>query len=414
MESYIIRITASNKSSRDIQIGADASLYRLHLAILSAFSFEDNRYHSFFMDNKWRQSHEEYVSHRHEPAERSTHNYTLRELKLRKGKTFLHLFDDFHTWYFQCLVLQSLDDKTEVPVLIGLSGDAPSQYDYEEEWEDKKPMQRGIQLPLLLTDSISHATPYRDEWPEYKYPGFPRLERRQKACDAFEQLRLTYEFQMEIEDYFLAAARLYGILPLRNLLEIYNRQNKPISEELFLKIAEILQHDFHPYSILNCDALKNHAPMESMLDWEIVAEYIYEDDIADYDEFAEHQKNIPFCYLPKRKFLLYSDYRRCPKNGAVKAMREYLYTNMASQQDAEYFLSEMHNFTMKYFDFDRILEIAAEYGLSLETKKDEKAFHSLYLDFERNTRRGIYRGHTEAELQGMIKKTKKEDAHNVQ
>lgn len=37
------------------------------------------------------------------------------------------------------------------------------------------------------------------------------------------------------------------------------------------------------------------------------------------------------------------------------------------------------------------------YGLSLETKKDENAFRALYLDFEQNTRRGIYRGHTEAE-----------------
>lgn len=413
MDSYVIRIVAENKSSRDIQISADETLYRLHLAILNAFAFEDNQYHSFFMDNKWRHSREGYVSHRHEPAERSTHNYTLRELHLRKGKKFLHLFDEFHTWYFECQVLQSLDEKTEVPVLIGLSGDAPSQYDYEEEWEDEMPEKKEMQVPMLLTNTVSYANPYHNDWPEYKYPGFPRLERRQKACDAFGELRLTYEFQMEIEDYFLAAARLYAILPLRKLLEIYNRQNKPISEELFLKIAEIIRHDYHPYSILNCDALKNHAPMESILDWEIVAEYIYEDDIADYDDFAAHQEDVPLRYLPKKEFLRYSNYRLCPKNGEAKAMREYLYANMASQQDAEYFLSEMHDFTMKYFDFDRILEIAAEYGLSLVTAKDEKAFRSLYLNFEQNTRRGIYRGHTEVELQGLIKQTKKEDAPNA-
>lgn len=345
MESYVIRITAGNKSTRDIQISADAALYRLHLAILNAFGFEDNRHHSFYMDNKWRNSHEEYVSHRYEPAERSTHNYTLRELKLRKEKKFLHLFEDFHTWYFQCQVLQSLDEKTDIPCLIGYIGDAPSQYDYEDEWEDVKPKQSEMQLPMPLTITTSYAIPYRDEWPEYKYPGFPRLERRQKACDAFERLRLTYDFQTEMEDYFLAAARLYGIFPLRNLLEIYNRQNKPITEELFLKIAEIIRHDYHPYAILNCDALKNHASMESILDWEIVAEYVYEDNIADYDAFAAHQENIPFCYLSKKDFLLYSDFRHCPKNGAVKAMREYLYANMESQQDAEYFLAEMHDFT---------------------------------------------------------------------
>lgn len=410
MESYVIRITANNNSSRDIRISADATLYRLHLAILNAFAFEDDREHCFFMDNKWRHSREEYVSHRYEPAERSTHNYTLRELQLRKGKKFLHLFDDFHTWNFQCQVLQSLDEKTDIPWLINYSGDAPSQYDYEEEWEDEEPVQREIQLPMLLTVTTSHAIPHRDEWPEYKYPGFPRLERRQKACDAFEKLRLPYEFQMEIEDYFLAASRLYGILPLRKLLEIYNCQNKPISEELFLKIAEIIRHDYHPYSILNGDALRNHAPMASMLDWEIVAEYIYENDIADYDDFAAHQEIVPIHYLPKKDFLLYSDIRRCPANGAVKAMREYLYANMESQQDAEFFLSEMHDLTMKYYDFDEIIDYGAELGLSLVTKKDEKVFRSLYLDFERNTRRSLYRGYTETELHSLIKK---EDTPNV-
>lgn len=83
---------------------------------------------------------------------------------------------------------------------------------------------------------------------------------------ALEKLPVPERVWMQLWDYFEAAARLYGVIPLRKLLEIYNRYNSPVSEALFLEFAEILRHDYRPYSILNCDALKQHEPMASPLD----------------------------------------------------------------------------------------------------------------------------------------------------
>lgn len=85
MESYLISVTLAD-CCRHIQISADATLYRLHQAILNSVDFEDDHSHEFHMDNKQRKSHDVYVSHRDEPADRSTRQYSLRDLKLRNRK----------------------------------------------------------------------------------------------------------------------------------------------------------------------------------------------------------------------------------------------------------------------------------------------------------------------------------------
>ena len=43
--------------------------------------------------------------------------------------------------------------------------------------------------------------------------------------------------------YFDAAANLYGVIPLRTLLRIYNSQNEPISEDDFVKFVESIYLD---------------------------------------------------------------------------------------------------------------------------------------------------------------------------
>ena len=132
-----------------------------------------------------------------------------------------------------------------------------------------------LKQPSSFTD-VDFPPPPEDEevWPDYDYEGFPTLNSGVETLKALDKLPIPQRVWLQLWDYFEAAARLYGVIPLRKLLEIYNRHNNPMSEKLFLEFAEILRHEYRTFSILNCDALKQHEPMETPLDWEIVAECV--------------------------------------------------------------------------------------------------------------------------------------------
>lgn len=49
---------------------------------------------------------------------------------------------------------------------------------------------------------------------------------------------LSKETQDLLYRYFAAAANLYGVIEIGKLLEIYNSQNEPVSEEDFLSFVE--------------------------------------------------------------------------------------------------------------------------------------------------------------------------------
>lgn len=48
MESYVISVSPATGCYCHIRIGANATLYKLHQAILNAFDFEDDHQHAFF------------------------------------------------------------------------------------------------------------------------------------------------------------------------------------------------------------------------------------------------------------------------------------------------------------------------------------------------------------------------------
>jgi len=202
---------------------------------------------------------------------------------------------------------------------------------------------------------------------------------------------------LQLWNYFDAAARLYGVIPLRKLLEIYNRHNKPISDKLFLEFAEILRHDYRPYSILNCDALKNQAPMESPLDWELVDEYVYANGINDYYLFTQLQGDKPFRVLQKLDFLRYAKPDYHPNTPQVKAMRKFL-QELMDPQDVEMLLPELLEMIEMDMRLEDFLDVLGEEGLLFEEKKNLNSFLSLYQDLNHHTRKCLNRGHTPAEL----------------
>ena len=408
----MISVSLGTGCYRHIQIGASDTLYRLHQAILNAFEFDDDHMHAFFMDNKrWSQS-DCYVSSKSEPADRLTKRYSLQKAGVSKGKKFLYLFDFGDEWVFQCKVLRELEEKTDIPGVLRSVGEAPAQYpDYDEDMDAYGWDFDEEDIPIISVEpkhpgpfaEADFLPPLEDEevWPDYDYEGFPTLRPGVKTLEALGELPISETVLVRLWDYFEAAARLYGVISLRKLLEIYNRHNAPISEELFLEFAEILRHDYRPFSILNCDALKNHEPMETPLDWEIVAEYVYASDINDYYLFTQLQGDKPFRILQKNDFLRYAKPGYHPNTVQVKAMRKYLQT-ILDPQDVEMILADLQEMTELDMRVEDILDVLTEEGLQFETKKELRTFLSLYQDLNQHTRKCINRGYTPAELSRLM------------
>ena len=411
MGSYVISVSLGTGCYRHIQISATDSLFRLHQAILKAFEFEDDHMHAFFMDNKRWSQWDQYLSAKSEPTDRLTKRHSLQKAGLAKGMKFLYLFDFGDEWLFRCKVLRELEERTDIPCILRSVGEAPPQYSYEDDdWDEDASELVGKEIRVISNGSVQSRVFTEDDfpmpeddgvWPDYDYEGFPKLNPSDKTWSALAKLPIPNKVQLELWDYFEAAARLYGVIPLRKLLEIYNRHNKPIPEEQFLQFAEILRHEYRLYSILNCDALKKHEPMESMLDWEIVSQYVYAGDINNYYLFTQLQGDKPYCVLPKAEFLRYAEVDYHPNTVQAKVMWTFLQRVTDSKEEAEEILFWLQEMCEADMSLEDILDELAEEGFRLETKEDCKTFLDLYLDLNDHTRKCIHRGYTPAELERM-------------
>ena len=141
--------------------------------------------------------------------------------------------------------------------------------------------------------------------------------------------------------------------------------------------------------------------MESPLDWEIVAEYVYANDINDYYLFTQLQGDKPFCVLQKVIFLRYAKPEYHPNTVHVKAMREYLQT-ITDSQNVEMLLRDLQDMIELDMGIEDILDVLGQEGLCFESKKDLNAFLSLYRDLNQHTRKCVNRGYTPAELDQLM------------
>ena len=66
---------------------------------------------------------------------------------------------------------------------------------------------------------------------------------------------MTEEVKQLLEDYFSAASNLYGLIPVRKLLGIYNSQNDPVTEEDFEEFLERFECKEGFYDIIGEDEI---------------------------------------------------------------------------------------------------------------------------------------------------------------
>lgn len=120
---------------RDVVVRSSQTLAALHRVLQEAFGWDDDHLYSFWLDGEfWGDPESEYTSARAiEPGQRSA-RVRLATLGLQRGATIAYIFDFGDCWQVLLTVLETAPaDDEPYPRIIGSRGEAPPQYEEEDE-----------------------------------------------------------------------------------------------------------------------------------------------------------------------------------------------------------------------------------------------------------------------------------------
>ncbi len=213
---------------------------------------------------------------------------------------------------------------------------------------------------------------------------------------------LTEETKNLLADYLEACSHLYGVIPLRSVLKIYNSQNEPITEEDFYDFMENFDFENKFYDIIGDDEIFEQEEETPISDKTLAEEYLLED-FDDFLEMRENQYGIPYYVPPKNKFLKYKDEYYFEKTMEYIEFRAFLrnlpyLTKQRADDIAEDVLGSVA-FGEDELDFG--ISEARRMGVDLKDDKVRKEFLRLLLNLDRTVRKHVYCGHTKKELLDM-------------
>ena len=373
MGSYVISVSLGTGCYRHIQISKNATLYTLHRAIINAFGFEDDHAHAFFMDNHYWSGNAAFFSMKMNGDERLTKSYKLKKLNLSKGDRFKYLFDFGDEWLFQCKVLRELEEQIDIPLMIRSVGESPEQY---LECEDEDWAETEVEGDTLTKEQI-----------EELYLKLPLSE---------AEIKLLHQ-------YMDAAARLYGLISLAKLREIYNSQNMPIDTETFIQVAALHAFDDNDYEIIERTDVPSNTPEEVLEAGEIAADYLFvEDPETSLRDLRRQQKVKQYKILTKTEFLKYADPIFYPVTPARTAMLKYLRRRAAKLTlPVEDFCTAIQEIIVIDAPMQEVINIVEAEGLTFNKFWDIGEFAALYQNLNNSTLKHANCGCTPDELFAM-------------
>ena len=380
MGSYVISVSVGTGCYRHIQISKSATLYKLHKAIIGAFDFEDDHAHAFFMDNHYWSGYAAFFSMKMHGDERLTKNYKLEKMNLSKGDQFKYLFDFGDEWRFQCKVLRVLEDNVDIPCVIRSVGESPEQYPEwdEEEWQDAY----DEEVELLTGEQIN---------------------------ELYDELSLSKIEIDLIHTYMDAAARLYGLISLAKLRDIYNEQNKPVDSVTFIQVAALLAYEDNDYEIIERTDVPNRSAEEVLEAVEIAADYLFVDDPeTSLRDLRRLQKGKQYKILPKEEFLKYANPNYYPVIPARTAMLKYLRRRSAKLSlPADDFCTCIQEIIVIDAPMQEVINIVESEGLVFNKYWDIGEFAALYRNLNNSTHKHANCGYTPNEMFSMSDRGKK-------
>lgn len=208
-----------------------------------------------------------------------------------------------------------------------------------------------------------------------------------------ETTRLLYQ-------YFDAAANLYGIIPLRTLLRIYNSQNEPISKEDFVKFVDSIYLDTKYYYIFATEEAFNDISEIDTIDKNLVAEYLCMYDYSEYFDMLELQMGKEYYIPDKKQFLKYADDCYFEKTLEFISLRAFLRNQPnLTKEKADILADDIQLIiSLEKGSFTPAIQRASQFGLDFDNASIRSEFSKLCDDLCNHTRMHMHCGHTPAEL----------------
>lgn len=385
MKSYVISASLGTGCYRHIRIGEQETLDRLHKVILDAFDFDDDHAHAFFLDDRYWSDARAYFSDCLDDAEEYSSDVTLRQLRMKKGDKFKFLFDFGDEWRFQCKVLQELEERTDIPGVVRTVGVAPAQYpDLEEEYEEDN----GEEM-----EPEEEGAPLTEEEREKLYSGIP----------------IKREIIDEIRKYLKAAASLYGLLHIEDLLEVYNSQNPPMEEQSFMLVLAVIDMDMQPgdnFLIVDIPGVRFDKSHPAKF-CQVVTITLMDDLEQGIRQLSRQQKGKPLKIFPKEEFLRYADETYFPDTPQKTAMLQYLRAaTTLPQKDVTDCCVDLQQLIVEGCPWKDILKYFDEAGIADGGKWDAVEFARLIQDLNDHTHMHSNRGYTPVEIREILSKEK--------
>lgn len=213
---------------------------------------------------------------------------------------------------------------------------------------------------------------------------------------------LTKETTELLERYFDAAANLYGIITLSKLLQIYNSQNEPITEEQITEFADTFDHSKKFYHIVSESEMYNNIGYTRPMEREIVAEYLvmdYGDGDLSYYYVKEKQTGKEY-YIPKKeKLLRYENDIYFEKTLSYISLRAF-FRNLSGmdKERADVVADDLElDAQLGEGDIDNAMNTLSRLQVKLNDQQMDE-FIQLFNDMFMDSRLHIHRGHSTREI----------------
>lgn len=143
-KGYTLKVSLDKNCYRHLTFPGSFTLEELADMILTAFDFDNDHLHAFFMDGQPYSRGESYYSRYAEERGTPTNKIKVETLGLSEKQKFLFLFDFGDDWHFYCEVKKITDTPEKEPYISEIVGKAPEQYPDYSEYDDEA---SGEQVP---------------------------------------------------------------------------------------------------------------------------------------------------------------------------------------------------------------------------------------------------------------------------
>lgn len=393
VKGYIISVSVGTGCYRHIKISENATLEQLNTIILDAFEFIDDHGHAFFLDNKiWTKTNAYISAKTAEDVDKTTDKFTLKDVHFTVGQTFKYVFDFGDEWVFQCKILRGVESNEDVPVVVRSKGEAPAQYEYENDFDDYE------------DDGTTDEDDEDNEKAQFDIEKY-KQENQKRNAELDKKLAkppLNKTFIDLIHPYFNAMAHLYGIIPIheayRIITEVYEED---VPKELFRIFVERSALYAHSYYYIE------EYEQTDTFNYLLVSDGFEDDEIDDL--LSQHEGKS--YYLPEKEtFLKYGYDFFYEKDKYFTAMFSF-FKSMPNTSDerADDLADEMQ--LMAYMgetDINHILGDLERMRAPITSQAKIKRFLDVYFDLMNHTRQQVNKGFTPAELSGNVVEFAKE------